>query len=373
MLQVGGRNFGEVLMSTKKVGIIFGGKSVEHEVSVQSARNIYKSLDSNLFSYCLIGITKEGFWHFINEEALEKYYAEERFFALDDHRDILGKQVVFNNLDVDIVFPIVHGAYGEDGCMQGLFKCLNLPFVGPSVIDAAICMDKEVTKRLLSYEDILVAKFLVYRDLEDVNLEEIEEQLGYPAFVKPSNSGSSLGINKAHNREELALYVKEAFCYDHKIIVEKAIDAREIECSVMGNENPIVSLPGEILPSHEFYTYEAKYLDPNGARVQMPALLDENIVTQIQKQAIKAYKVLCCTGMARVDFLLSKDNKVYLNELNTVPGFTKISLFPKLWELDGISYSSLITQLIEYGFERHKKDNLLKKNIDSRVFELQNS
>ncbi|PCI96010.1 D-alanine--D-alanine ligase A [Candidatus Aerophobetes bacterium] len=357
----------------KRVGVIFGGQSVEHEVSVQSAKNIYSSLEKDLYPYLLIGITKSGSWHYINQEALEKCYESGEFFALDDHIEVLERPVDLGNLDIDIAFPIVHGAIGEDGCMQGLFKCLNVPFVGPSVIDAAVCMDKEVCKRLLEYEDILVARFFVYHDLLEVDLEKIEDSFGYPVFIKPSNSGSSLGINKAKNREELALFVKEAFCYDHKIIVEEAIDAREFECSVMGYKDPIVSLPGEVIPTHEFYSYEAKYLDNDGARFKVPAPLDQEVTESIQEIALKAYKALCCTGMARVDFLISRQGRIYLNEVNTVPGFTKISLFPKLWELSNISYSGVLSKLIQYGFERHDHDNLLKKNIDRRVFELQTS
>ncbi|MCH9630658.1 MAG: D-alanine--D-alanine ligase A [Chlamydiia bacterium] len=359
--------------SMKKVGIIFGGQSVEHEVSLQSAKNIYSSLDKDLFSYVLIGITKSGSWHYINQESLEKCYASGEFFALDDHSEVLGKKVDLSHLPFDIAFPIVHGAVGEDGCMQGLFKCLDVPYVGPSIIDAAVCMDKEVSKRLLDHAGILVARFFMYHDLLEVDLEEIEKSFGYPVFIKPSNSGSSLGINRAKNREELALYVKEAFCYDHKIVVEEAIDAREFECSVMGYKDPIVSLPGEVIPSHDFYSYEAKYLDCDGAKFKVPAELDQDMIEGIQEAALKAYKALCCSGMARVDFLITSKGEIYLNEVNTVPGFTKISLFPRLWELSHISYSGVLTKLIEYGLERHNHDHLLKKNIDRRVFQLQTS
>lgn len=359
-------------MEKLRVGLVFGGQSVEHEVSCRSAGGIYESLNRDLFYPVLIGVTKKGVFYMINEEKLLELFSKKEMFALDDHKEVLEAPLDFSKLSqlIDIAFPIIHGAMGEDGCLQGFFKCLNIPYVGPSVVDAALTMDKEMCKRLLRDSGILVADFLVFHSMKEFDGNEVEKKLGFPVFVKPSNSGSSLGVNKARNQHELEACVKEAFLFDHKVMVEEYIEGKEIEISVMGFEHPIVSLPGELIPTHDFYSYEAKYLDENGAKFELPAKLSKEMIEEVQAIALKAYKATYCTGMARIDFRLSVDSKLYFNEINTVPGFTSISLFPVLYSYSGISYAEVLTKLIGYGLERYEKDKHLRRNIDLKLMEL---
>ncbi|MBI4084812.1 MAG: D-alanine--D-alanine ligase, partial [Candidatus Levybacteria bacterium] len=296
---------------------------------------------------------------------------------------------------VDVVFPVLHGTYGEDGTIQGLLKLANIPFVGASVLGSAVGMDKDVMKRLLRDAGLPVARFIVVkrsdviarseapyhlvqgeatkqsqrdrhgrlgrpRDDKGISFNEIVKQLGLPFFVKPANAGSSVGVSKVHNEKEFASAVNTAFSYDSKMLVEEFIKGREIECSVLGNENATASLPGEIIPTHEFYDYDAKYIDEKGAALQIPATLQQKKVKEVQALAVKAFQTLCCEGMARVDFFLNKNGKFFVNEINTIPGFTKISMYPKLWEASGVPYSELIDRLIQLAIERHKREQKLK-------------
>jgi D-alanine-D-alanine ligase len=265
---------------------------------------------------------------------------------------------------IDVVFPVMHGTFGEDGTIQGLFKIFNVPFVGPNVLGSAICMDKDVAKRLLRDAGIPTAKFLVFREdqKKEISFEKIKKELGFPFFVKPANLGSSIGISKVKNENDFSLAIKEAFLYDSKIIIEENISGKEIECSVLGNENPLVSVLGEIIPAHEFYSYDAKYLDANGAKMAIPAKIPLPVAKKIQALAKKTFQTLCCEGMGRVDFFLTKDNQIFVNEINTIPGFTSISMYPKLWEKTGIPYSQLIDTLIDLAIKRHNGENKLKIN-----------
>lgn len=357
------------------VGIICGGQSVEHEVSVLSAKSIFTFLDRKKFTPKMIGVDKKGKWFFLDEEVLKRIYLEKKIFALDDFPEVFANPIIFEEIaqQVDILFPIIHGTYGEDGCFQGLFKTLGIPLVGPSLSDAYLCFDKEVGKRLLEADGLLVPKFLIYLSEKSVSFEEVSKKLGLPVFVKPSNSGSSVGISKAFTKKDFDIAVAEAFKFDTKIIVEEYIKGQELECSVMGYKDPIVSLPGEVIPHHEFYSYEAKYLDENGASFIIPARLDKDITHHLQKTALEAYKCLRCQGLARIDFFLTKDSKLYINELNTLPGFTSISLFPRLWEQSNISYEEVLTRLIGYAFERVEEEKKLKKNIDLKLKEYEPS
>lgn len=350
-----------------KLAIIFGGKSAEHEVSVISARNILRAIDKNKYSITLIGIDKSGNWISVNQKELL------------DSDVFLGKKV--NNLvipfvkdkkfylkfgkinkNIDVVFPVLHGPFGEDGTIQGLFKLYGVPFVGPSVLGSAVGMDKDVSKRLLKEAGLPVGKFLVYEAIEKnkISFEEAKKILSLPLFIKPANLGSSVGISKIRDEKEFKKAISIAFAYDNKIIIEEFIKGKEIECSVLGNENPIASIVGEIIPSHDFYSYEAKYLDEKGAIMSIPANISEKLVKEFQSLAIKTFKTLCCEGMSRVDFFLAADDKIFVNEVNTIPGFTSISMYPKLWEKSGISYSKLIDRLIDLAINRHKKENKLK-------------
>jgi len=260
---------------------------------------------------------------------------------------------------VDVIFPVLHGPFGEDGTVQGLLKLANIPFVGAGVLGSAVGMDKDVMKRLLRDAGIPIANFVVLHEhrKKDISYEKIKSNLGLPLFVKPANYGSSVGINKVEDEGTFDQALEEAFQFDHKIIVEAFVDGREIECSVLGNEDPIASVPGEIIPRKDFYTYEAKYIDEDGAYLRVPATLEAPIIGRIQELSVKAFKVLCCEGMARVDIFLKKNNDIVLNEINTIPGFTKISMYPRLWEASGISYSELIDRLIQLALARFERDN----------------
>jgi len=253
---------------------------------------------------------------------------------------------------LDVIFPILHGPLGEDGTVQGLLKLAGVPFVGSGVLGSAVSMDKDVMKRLFRDAGIPIGKFLTVKSREKLpSFAEIEAALASPFFIKPANMGSSVGISKVKNETEYANAVKEAFQYDVKIIIEEFIPGREIECAVLGNENPIASIPGEVIPTHEFYSYNAKYIDENGARLEIPAKLDTDCQKRIQALAIRAFKTLCCEGLSRVDFFLKENGEALLNEINTMPGFTKISMYPKLWEASGIGYTELISRLIELALE----------------------
>ncbi len=309
-------------MAKIQVGLVFGGRSGEHEVSVRSAESIRKTLDKSKYSVVDIFIDKHGKFEF----------------------------ELFKN--VDVFFPIVHGTFGEDGTLQGLFELLDKAYVGAGVLGSAAGMDKDVMKRLLLQAKIPVGPFVVW---------PIKPDFPFPMFVKPANMGSSVGITKVKNRTELKKAVETAAKYDTKVIIEKAINGRELEVSVLGNDNPVASLPGEVKASHEFYDYEAKYLDENGATLEIPAKLSKSKIKEIQKTAIETFKILECKGMARVDLFLSKSGRIIINEINTLPGFTSISMYPKLWEATGLSYSDLLDKLIELAFEEKiRKDNLAR-------------
>lgn len=363
-------------MSKKiRVAILFGGKSAEHEVSLQSAKNVIEAINKNKYEVILIGIDKEGRWH-LNEASNFLLHADNpKLIKLNKDTETIvlnpgetgQKQLIgLKNQKplgpVDVVFPVLHGPFGEDGTIQGLLKLADIPFVGAGVLGSAIGMDKDVMKRLLREAGVPVAKFLVLRHapLDKVDFAEVKNKLGLPVFIKPANLGSSVGIHKVHNQQQFELAIQDAFQYDNKIIIEEAIRGREIECSVLGNENPIASIPGEIIPHHEFYSYEAKYIDEQGADLEIPARLPEAVVKKVQDLALKVFKVLCCEGMARVDFFLKEDGTVLVNEINTIPGFTQISMYPKLWEASGISYTELIDRLIQLALERFERERKLK-------------
>jgi D-alanine-D-alanine ligase len=366
-----------------RVGVIFGGRSGEHEVSLVSASSVISALDKDKYEPVLIGITKDGRW-LSSTETLKLFKSNE--IALDDKNEKYllpdpGKKglVAFDdngNISesekIDVIFPIMHGTYGEDGTIQGLLELANVAYVGAGVLASAVGMDKVVQKNLFIQANLPVADFLYFtleRFEADIEgwIEKIEVKLGYPSFVKPANSGSSVGISKAHNREELLLAIKEAFQYDRKVLVEVGIEnAREIECAVLGGDFPEVSVPGEVVSSNEFYDYDAKYVDGKSEAI-IPAPLSDSLTKEVRQLAKEAFIMLDCFGMARVDFFVSRDdNKIILNEINTIPGFTKISMFPKLWEATGIEYSVLIDKLIQLAITRHKEKNTLKTTYNPK-------
>ncbi|HSV32155.1 MAG TPA: D-alanine--D-alanine ligase [Atribacteraceae bacterium] len=371
-------------MSERKirVGVVFGGMSAEHEVSVQSARNILKAIDRTRYEPVPVFIDRQGCW----STTLPRNLIEPGTTALssaqtDSYTSICltpgqspGRFLhlfpdSYQLEPVDIVFPVLHGPFGEDGTIQGLLRLAGIPCVGSDVLGSAVSMDKDVMKRLLRCANLPVARFITLRRYELSTLDPgtITEELGLPLFVKPANLGSSVGISKVKEPGELLQAIHEAFRYDQKILLEEYIEGREIEISVLGNDTPIASLPGEIIPRHEFYSYQAKYIDKNGASFVLPARLKPEVQNSIQDLAIHAFRVLECTGMARVDFFLRHQTEILINEINTIPGFTDISMYPRLWEISGISQPELIDRLIRLALERHEKTQKLSINVDRYV------
>ena len=357
-----------------RVGILFGGRSGEHEVSLASAASVIRGLDPDKYEAVPIGISKEGHW--LIGSAAQKMLPEvlkagQRIVMAADPTDaaIIPLDRSGGGQRIDVVFPVMHGTYGEDGTIQGLLDLAGLPFVGAGVLGSAIGMDKDVSKRLLQAAKIPVVPWItVYRsdwerDPKAIQ-KEIEKKFNYPVFVKPAALGSSVGMTKVHSRSELAPALNLASEFAMKILVEKSVNAREIEVSVLGNHDPKASVPGEIVPHREFYDYTAKYLE-EGTKLLIPAKLETAQIKKIQKYAISAFRALELSGMARVDFFLEKKgSKLYLNEVNTIPGFTSISMYPKLWEASGIPFRELIDKLIELAMEVHREKARTKYQIE---------
>jgi D-alanine-D-alanine ligase len=354
-----------------RVGVIFGGRSGEHEVSLASAQGIMKAIDKGKYEILPIGITKDGRWIASGDpmKALESGLTagSEPVALLGDpsQRGLMRLEgnerglVPSRLAEIDVIFPVLHGPYGEDGTVQGLLELAGLPYVGAGVTGSALGMDKLVFKDLMRVHGLPVAPYLGIKRREwerdpQAVMQRIEAAFPYPMFVKPANLGSSVGVSKVHDRTELPGALEEAASYDRKLLIEKGINAREIEVSVLGNDDPIASVPGEVVPCREFYDYRAKYVD-EGSELLIPAPIPEETTRRVRELAIKAYQVIDCAGMARVDFLLDRDDgTLYLSEVNTIPGFTPISMYPKLWEASGVSYAELIDRLIELALERYE-------------------
>ena len=357
---------------TKKiqVGLIFGGNSSEYEVSIVSGHNIYKAIDKDKFDVHPIWITNEGY--FANEEESFKVLEDPSYQVKNPHKvHNISNLIELENLpEIDVFFPIVHGNLGEDGVLQGLFRLMNKPFVGDDVLAAAVTMDKEFTKILAQKVGVPVADWISIKRFEyddknndKLDYEKIAEKLGRDMFVKPSNQGSSVGVNHVTNADEYAAALEEAFKYDDKVLVEETVPGTEVETAVLGNAKPIVAGVGQITNAKgTFYTYENKYDDNSTSKLQIPADLPDEIIDTVRKNARKVYEVTECSGMARIDSMLTPGGKVVLTEVNALPGFTNISMYPKLFEEAGIPYTELITRLIEAGMERfdHKKTLLHK-------------
>lgn len=359
-----------------RIGIIFGGRSGEHDVSLRSAQAIMRAIDRERFEVVPIGITRDGQW-LTQGDPLRELAASSRLplapgddsapEAAPTDASTLPARASDNTIDaagagwarqLDVIFPVLHGPMGEDGTVQGLFELIDVPYVGAGVLGSAVAMDKVVAKRLFERDDLPVAPWLwvTRREWErdpDALAARIETELGYPCFVKPANLGSSVGISKVHHPGELSAAMDEAGRHDRKIVIEQAVDARELEVSVLGNDDPITSVVGEIRPAKEFYDYEAKYIDDQ-SELLIPAPITPEQASEVRDLAVRAYKALDVAGMARVDcFLERTTGKIYLNEVNTIPGFTAISMYPKLWEASGLSFQDLVTRLIELAIERH--------------------
>ena len=362
-------------MSKKmKVAILFGGRSAEHEVSLESAINVINAMDKDKYEPVLIGIDRQGTW-FRNDNALlllksgnaewiqhDEGNREIAPMSSKDHGQLLDLSNREQIEPIDVIFPVLHGPYGEDGSIQGFSKLANVPCVGAGILGSAVCMDKDVTKRILREAGIAVAESVTLRGKGDLKerIEEIEKTLEYPLFVKPANMGSSVGISRVMNVDGLIPAVDLAFKYDTKVLIEEEIKGREIECSVLGNETPIASVPGEIVTKEGFYSYDSKYVEEDGAVLIIPADLEPETIERIQTTALRAFERLECSGMARVDMFLSDNGEIYVNEINSIPGFTRISMYPKLWEASGISYSDLIDRLISLAIEDFEQRNHLK-------------
>jgi D-alanine-D-alanine ligase len=353
--------------SKLRIGIIFGGRSPEHEVSLVSAASVIRALDKKKYEVIQIGILPDGRW-ISAPNALELLKSKKKIerqlqnIIVPDPNcgsllNLFTKK--FQEEPIDVIFPVLHGAFGEDGTIQGLLEMANIPYVGAGVLGSSVAMDKVIARQLFRQAGIpLINDFwFLWKDYKISKIRiisKIEKDLGYPCFVKPANSGSSVGISKVHNRKELSDAIHLASQYDRKILVEKSVaGAREIEVSVLGNDEPATSILGEIIPSNEFYDYDAKYVNGK-SKSEIPARLPKQTVKKIQEYAILGYKAIDCSGMARADFLIErKSNKIYLNELNTIPGFTSISMYPKLWEASGLTYTKLLDTLIGLAIERH--------------------
>ena len=390
-------------MKKLRVGILFGGRSGEHEISLLSAASVFNAIDKSKYEVVPVGITKEGRW--VTAADAERLLSgkagegarptqpahlragdpeatpgaavlatgESVVVPPEPHQhggsltpfqtDALTRRAADRAINVDIIFPVLHGTFGEDGTIQGLLELADIPYVGAGVLGSAAGMDKDVMKSLFRASGLAIVKHVTFlrSDWEDApkKIQKlVESKLKYPVFVKPANLGSSVGISKAHDRKELGPAIKEAAKFDRKIVVEQGVGgkkqkAREIECAVLGNDRPEASVPGEIVPSTEFYDYKAKYLD-EGSQLIIPAKLTKSETKTVQQLAIGAFKAVDCSGLARVDFLMDpKTRKIYLNEINTMPGFTSISMYPKLWGATGLAYPQLIEKLIQLGLDRH--------------------
>lgn len=357
-------------MISKKINVLvlYGGKSAEHEVSIQSAKNVIKAIDqSSKLTAHAIYIDRNGLLHPIDTKLLlggnnlkTIKNINSGLQAVTSKKNSNTFKIIEKTKKIDVIFPVLHGPFGEDGSVQGLLKIANIPFVGAGVLGSAIGMDKDVMKRLLRDAKIPVAKFVVIKSLQEANFEFLKKELKVPFFIKPANLGSSIGIHKIFGKGDFEKLLRDSFSWDNKIIAEQYIGGREIECSVLGGEKPVCSIPGEIIVHDEFYSYRAKYLDENGAELKIPATLPKNTQVKVQKLALKAFDVLESEHMARVDFFVTAKGRVYVNEINTIPGFTNISMYPKLFEASGIGQVELIEKLVNLAISRHEKDKLLR-------------
>jgi D-alanine-D-alanine ligase len=363
------------------VAVLFGGRSGEHEVSLASAQSVMDAMDRGKYEIFPVGISKSGRWiaggdpMFLlqsgREEETEGMDVSGALAVMEGRELAVEEASRARFPEVDVVFPVLHGTYGEDGTVQGLLELADVPYVGAGVLGSALGLDKIAQKAVLSANGLPTVPCLPvtrrrWREEPEDVLDEAEKEFAYPVFVKPANLGSSVGVSKAHDRSGLVDALDLAGRYDRKLLVEAAINAREIECSVLGNDDPEASLPGEVVPSNEFYDYKAKYIDGD-SELYIPAKLDEETIQEIQEMAVRAFLAIDCAGMARVDFFFCRDTgALYVNELNTIPGFTEISMYPKLWEASGLPYPKLIDRLVACALERYeqKKESATSYDVE---------
>ena len=357
-------------MNKTRIAIFYGGKSVEHGVSINSARNIFQHIDKVRFDPILIGISSKGIWYLTETVHKEIETGEELSLTLNPSASTFqtksGKKI-----SVDIIFPVLHGTDGEDGSIQGLVKAIDLPMIGTGVLGSAMSMSKLVTKRLLKEAGIPVADFIAvnYSEKEDLQFEKVQEKLGLPFMVKSANLGSSVGVSKVKSKEDFAKAVDEGFRYDECVLLEKYVQGREVECAILGNDPPQASLPGEIIISkqYEFYDFNAKYVDGNAVSIEVPANLDTTAQEKIRTLSLRAYQALSCEDFARVDLFLTKAGDVFVNEINTIPGSTNSSMFPMMWKERGVSFTDLISKLADLAMERFQKTKRVERGFESSL------
>lgn len=357
-------------MSKKNICIIYGGKSAEHDVSILTAQNVINSVDLSKYIIDIIYITNDGDWIKSEQSINEKITDIDQLKLTSAELTPISKllEVSNNGEAYSAVFPLLHGPNGEDGTIQGLFEVLDIPYVGNGVLAASSSMDKLVMKHLFAHRGLPQLPYVSflkseYEKYEHNIIELIQNKLEYPVFVKPANLGSSVGISKCTNKEELISGIDEAFQFDRKLVIEQGVDAREIEVAVLGNDYPETTLPGEVVKDVQFYDYKSKYKDGK-VQLQIPADLDEETATTLRNMAVEAFKATDCSGLVRADFFLTEDNTIYINETNAMPGFTQYSMYPLLWENMNLSYTELITKLIELAIERYDNKKNIKYKID---------
>jgi D-alanine-D-alanine ligase len=346
-------------MARQRVAVILGGRSREHEVSVRSARSVVSALDAARWEAVPIAITRSGAWldAVTTRAGLDSHLAS---FEGEGRSILRSPQALAALASCDVAFPLVHGTFGEDGTMQGFLEMADMPYAGAGVAASAIGMDKALMKALFREAGIRVTRYSVIRSWEytlsqKASMRLIEETCGYPCFVKPANGGSSVGITRAASREDLPEAFRAAFACDDKVVVEQAVIGREVECSVLGNEQPEASIVGEVEPDRDFYDYDSKYAASSTTTLHIPARLSEPVAEEVRQLAVRMYQVMGCEGYARVDFFVTPGDQVVANEINTIPGFTSISMYPKLWKASGLGYSDLLTRILELAIERHER------------------
>lgn len=359
------------MISKKKVAILYGGRSVEHGVSVNSAKNIAEFIDKEQFEPLPIGISKNGQWYLTKTVDKDIEQGEALGLILNPEKPGFILLASGDRIKVDIIFPVLHGTDGEDGSIQGLIKALDIPMVGTGVLGSAVSMNKIVAKQLLKNAGIPITKFMAfhYREKSKIKFEDVEKNLGLPFMVKSASLGSSVGVTKVSKKSDFKKALDEAFRYDHEVIVEEFVVGREIECAILGNTPAQASNPGEIVISkeYEFYTFDAKYVDATAVDIKVPAELSQDSIKKIREISLQAYQALHCEDFSRVDLFLTKKGKIYVNEINTIPGFTNSSMFPMMWKERGVSFSDLISRLINLAYERYTANKRIEHDFQSSL------
>jgi D-alanine-D-alanine ligase len=355
----------------KRIAILYGGRSVEHGVSVNSARNIFQFIDKKLFQPIAIGISKSGKWYLTDGVSKEIEKGKPLALILDPGNPAFLIQKDGKKMKVDVIFPVLHGTDGEDGSIQGLVKAMDLPLVGTGVLGSAVSMNKIVAKRLLKDAGLPVSDFMTFRfDQKDkIKFNAISKVLGVPFMIKSASLGSSVGVTKVKSKKDFDKAVEEAFRYDQEMLAEKYITGREIECAILGNEEAEASYPGEIIinKNYEFYTFDAKYVDPDAVKIEVPAKLPKAIAEKIRKACLHAYQTLHCEDFARIDLFLDDKGGIYINEINSIPGFTNSSMYPMMWKERGIGFTELISRLLNLAEERYDRNKRLQRDFESSL------